>query len=215
MKIDVFDKNGKSVEKMELDESVFGAEPNRALLAQYLRIFDTNQRQGTSSTKTRAEVRGGGRKPWRQKGTGRARHGAISAPIFVGGGKAHGPKFKDVKLKINKKQIKLALFYSLSKANKEKRIFIIPVETLKISPKTKKFENILKDLKIYGKKILLIYSNSKNNSKNLILAVRNIKNLSYQEIRSLNAYDVLSNEILLFIEDALISLKNHYLPNEK
>ena len=198
-----------------LPKEIFEQKSNDILLANYVRVYLVNKRAWSAYARTRGDVAASKRKIYKQKGTGRARHGAISAPIFVGGGKAHGPKFKNVKLKINKKQIKLALFYSLSKANKEKRIFIIPVETLKISPKTKKFENILKDLKIYGKKILLIYSNTKDNSKNLILAVRNIKNLSYQEIRSLNAYDVLSNEILLFIEDALISLKNHYLPNEK
>lgn len=198
-----------------LPKEIFEQKSNDILLANYVRVYLVNKRAWSAYARTRGDVVASKRKIYKQKGTGRARHGAISAPIFVGGGKAHGPKFKDVKLKINKKQIKLALFYSLSKANKEKRIFILPVETLKISPKTKKIEEILKDLKIYGKKILLIYSNTKDNSKNLILAVRNIKNLSYQEVRSLNAYDVLSNEILLFIEDSLISLKNHYLPNEK
>lgn len=198
-----------------LPKEIFEQKSNDILLATYVRVYLVNKRAWSAYARTRGDVVASKRKIYKQKGTGRARHGAISAPIFVGGGKAHGPKFKNVKLKINKKQIKLALFYSLSKANKEKRIFILPEKTIKISPKTKNVENILKDLKIYGKKILLIYSNTKDNSKNLILAVRNINNLSYQEVRSLNAYDVLSNEILLFIEDSLISLKNHYFPNEK
>ena len=161
-----------------LPKEIFEQKSNDILLANYVRVYLVNKRAWSAYARTRGDVEASKRKIYKQKGTGRARHGAISAPIFVGGGKAHGPKLKDVKLKINKKQTRIALFCSLTKANKEKRIFILPEKTLKISPKTKKIEEILKDLKIYGKKILLIYSNTKDNSKNLIRSVINIKNIS-------------------------------------
>ncbi len=198
-----------------LPKEIFEQKPNDILLANYVRVYLTNKRAWSAYARTRGDVQASKKKVWKQKGTGRARHGAISAPIFVGGGKAHGPKFKNVKLKINKKQTRIALFYSLTKANKEKRIFILPTPSLKTPPKTQKFEKNLKDLKIYGKKILLVYSSTNETSKNLILSARNINNLVYSEARSLNAYEVLSSDILLFAEDALASLNKHYLSNEK
>jgi len=198
-----------------LPKEIFNQKPNDLLLANYVRVYLVNKRTWSAFARTRGDVQASKKKIYKQKGTGRARHGAISAPIFVGGGKAHGPKLIDVKLKINKKQIKIALFCALSKANKEKRIFILPDSTVKSSPKTKQMKKALKDLKIYDKKNLLVFSNSKKSSKDLILSARNIKNLTYVEVRTLNAYDVLSNQNILFFEEALINLKTHYLTNEK
>src|SRR3989304_3983770 len=100
MQIDIFDTTGKSVGKVKLEESVFGVKPNKAALAQYVRVFLANKRQGTSKVKTRAEVSGGGKKPWAQKGTGRARQGSIRSPVWVGGGIAHGPKPRDHSLSL-------------------------------------------------------------------------------------------------------------------
>ncbi|OGC47268.1 50S ribosomal protein L4 [candidate division WWE3 bacterium RIFCSPHIGHO2_01_FULL_42_13] len=205
MKIDVFDKNGKSVEKMELDESVFGAEPNRALLAQYLRIFDTNQRQGTSSTKTRAEVRGGGRKPWRQKGTGRARHGSIRSPIWVGGGISHGPQPKDWSLSFPKKMKKVAIVSALSLKQAKKQLKVLDILSFK-KPKTKEMTEILGNLELRGRTLLVI----NKADENILKSTRNIKLLTVSTGETLNGHDLLKNTHVLFLKDAISKVQERY-----
>jgi large subunit ribosomal protein L4 len=197
---------GKEKKTVELPKEVFSVSANPKLLALAVRIYLVNQRQGNVSVKTRGEVIGSTRKIYRQKGTGKARHGAIKAPIFVGGGVAHGPKQKDYNLKFNKKEKKIALFAALSKKLKEKKIFGLEDKALTIEPKTKIFINFLKQLKLSGKNNLIVLLKMEKN--NLILAMRNIPKISFIDIRSLNPYMVLKTNNIIFIENSLEVFKS-------
>lgn len=205
MKIDVFDKKGKSVEKMELDKNVFGVEPNQTLLSQYVRVFRANQRQGTSSTKERSEVRGGGRKPWRQKGTGRARHGSIRSPLWVGGGIAHGPRPKSWNLSLPKRMKRAAIVSALSLKQSKNQVKVLKNLTMK-EPKTKEVVEILKNLKLRGKTLLVL----DKNDANIVKSARNIEKLSVSLGENLNGYDLISNQDVLFLKDAVIKLQEKY-----
>jgi len=197
----VYDINGKEAGSVDLPKEIFSVAASSKLLAQYIRVYLANQRQGTQSTKTRSEVRGSTRKIYRQKGTGRARHGDIKAPIFVGGGIAHGPKPQDSSLKINKKQKRKALFLALSQRFKQGDIYFID-GFLKIKPKTKQFIEILKNLKLDKEKsLLLIYP--KKDAKHLILAARNVKNIDFNEVGSINAYQILKSHKIIFAKETL------------
>ena len=205
MKIDVFDKTGKSVEKMELSESVFGVKPNEALLSQYLRILDSNQRQGTSATKTRSEVSGGGRKPWRQKGTGRARHGSIRSPIWVGGGISHGPQPKDWSLTFPKKMKRQAVVSALSLKQENKQLKVLNDLSFK-KPKTKEMVEILENLKLRGKTLLVVIKSDEN----ILKSTRNIAGLTVSLSENLNGYDLLKNANVLFVKDAIGKVQDKY-----
>ena len=205
MKIDVFDKTGKSVEKMELSESVFGVKPNEALLSQYLRILDSNQRQGTSATKTRSEVSGGGRKPWRQKGTGRARHGSIRSPIWVGGGISHGPQPKDWSLTFPKKMKRQAVVSALSLKQENKQLKVLNDLSFK-KPKTKEMVEILENLKLRGKTLLVVTKSDEN----ILKSTRNIAGLTVSLSENLNGYDLLKNANVLFVKDAIGKVQDKY-----
>lgn len=203
-------KSGKTV---MLPDDIFGTKVNDKLLATSVRVFLTNKRAWSAVAKTRSDVNASKRKIYRQKGTGRARHGAISAPIFVGGGQAHGPKAKNIKLKLNKKQARKAILGALSQAKETNKIYLISESVNKLKPSTKKIEKLLKKLNLYEKKILLICSDDKSN--NLKLSVRNLKNVEFSRADNLNVYQVLSNEILLITQDAIPNLTKHFLRNEK
>ncbi|MFH1827290.1 MAG: 50S ribosomal protein L4 [bacterium] len=210
----LYDASGnKSGKTAILPEDIFGTKVNDKLLATSVRVFLTNKRAWSAVTKTRSDINASKRKIYRQKGTGRARHGAISAPIFVGGGVAHGPKAKNIKLKLNKKQAKKALLGALSRAKEANRIYLISESVNKLKPNTKKIEKLLKKLNLYEKKILLICSDEKSN--NLKLSVRNLKNVEFSRADNLNAYQVLSNEILLIMQDSIPNLTKHFTENEK
>ena len=205
MKVDVFDKTGKSVEKIELSESVFGVKPNEALLSQYLRILDSNQRQGTSATKTRGEVSGGGRKPWRQKGTGRARHGSIRSPIWVGGGISHGPQPKDWSLTFPKKMKRQAVVSALSLKQENKQLKVLNDLSFK-KPKTKEMVEILENLKLRGKTLLVVTKSDEN----ILKSTRNIAGLTVSLSENLNGYDLLKNANVLFVKDAIGKVQDKY-----
>ncbi len=202
----IYDIEGKEEKTVELPKEIFSVSANLKLLAQAVRIYLVNQRQGNVSVKTRGEVIGSTRKIYRQKGTGKARHGAIKAPIFVGGGVAHGPKQKDYNLKFNKKEKKIALFGALSEKLKEKKIFGLYDKALTIKPKTKIFVNFLEHLKLLDKNNLIVLPKMEKN--NLILAMRNIPGVSFVDVRSLNPYLVLKSNNLVFIEKALEVFKS-------
>ncbi len=205
MKIDVLDIKGKSIEKIDLDVSVFGIEPNLKLLTQYLRVLSINKRQGTSSTKTRGEVSGGGKKPWRQKGTGRARHGSIRSPIWVGGGIAHGPKPKLWSLNISKKMRQKAITSALSLKVSRKQLLILDALKFK-EPKTKEMSEVLKNLKVKGN-VLLVLNNSEDN---VLKSARNIKGLNIASVNNLNGFEILKNRNLIFVKDAVIEIEKKY-----
>ncbi len=197
----IYNIEGKEEKTIELPKEIFSVSANPNLLAQAVRVYLVNQRQGNVKVKTRSEVIGSTRKIYRQKGTGKARHGAIKAPIFVGGGIAHGPKQKDYNLKFNKKEKKLALFAALSIKLKEKKIFGLDEKVLIMKPKTKAFVNFLKELKLLGKSSLVIMKKMEKN--NLVLAIRNISGISFVDVNSLNPYLILKSNNLIFIENAL------------
>ena len=193
--VDVYELSGEQVDKFKLDAEIFNAKVRKSLLHQMVVMHMANQRQGTASTKTRAEVRGGGKKPWRQKGTGRARVGSIRSPLWRGGGIVFGPKPRDFSCKMSKKMKKTAIISGLSAKTKDKEIIILRKDIELNQPKTKEIVKILLALKIYNKKILLIYS---KRDENLMRSCRNIKNLKLRLHSDFNTYDVLSSSMVIF-----------------
>ena len=168
-KVDVYDIKGKKVSDVELNEKVFGIEPNEVIVHTVLLNYLANQRQGTQSTKTRSEVSGGGRKPWRQKGTGRARQGSIRAPQWIKGGIALGPKPRSYKYKVNKKERRLAIRSLLSSKVIEKELTVVDKLELK-EIKTKTMVKALKDLKVEGKTLIVLADknlNVENSARNI------------------------------------------------
>ncbi|EKE14711.1 MAG: 50S ribosomal protein L4 [uncultured bacterium] len=197
----VYSIDGKEQKTIELPKEIFAVAENRSLLTQAVRVYLVNQRQGNVKVKTRSEVIGSTRKIYRQKGTGKARHGAIKAPIFVGGGVAHGPKQKDYNLKFNKKEKKIALYGALSIKFKEKKIYGLDEKALIMKTKTKTVFDFLKTLKLFGKNNLVIMKKMETN--NLVLSMRNIPGLSFVDVNSLNPYLILKSSSLIFVENAL------------
>lgn len=206
---DVYDLKGKAVEKLSLPQEIFGAKINPKLMAQAVRVYLTNQRRGTVATKTRGQVQGSTRKVWRQKGTGRARHGAITAPIFVGGGVAHGPKQKDYSLSLPKKMRKAALFSALSAKVHDNDIKFVS-GLAEIAPKTKDMAKLIKNLALDGKntKILLVIHEDKDN---ITRAARNLSGVSYASAKRLNTYEVLHTKMILFMKESVDVLQSHFL----
>lgn len=206
--IPVFNLEGKEEKLVGLPKEIFNVEIKPQLLAQYVRVYLANQRQGTASTKTRGEVAGSTRKIYRQKGTGRARHGAITAPIFVGGGVVGGPKPKDFSLKLNKKQKRKALFSALTLQHKNQNIIGLESSFLDIEPKTKIIFSLFKKIGFDNQKILLVLPKMEKN--NLILSARNIPNISFINISSLNPYKILNSQKIIFVEGGLEVLSLRY-----
>lgn len=200
MKTKVFQQDGKVKGEKELPESVFGAEVNERLLHQVITQFLANQRQGTAKAKGRSEVSGGGKKPWRQKGTGRARAGSNASPIWVRGGKAFGPKPRDYVTTIPKKMKKLALISALSSRAKDEKVII--VEEIKCDePKTRTIDVMLKALSVNDKKTLLV---TDADARNVYLSGRNLRGLEIRSVSELCAYDVMKNDTVIFGNEALI-----------
>lgn len=204
----VYDLKGKAVGRVSLPAEIFGVEEKPKLVAQAVRVYLANQRQGTVSTKTRGEVRGSTRKIYRQKGTGRARHGGIRAPIFVHGGVALGPKPRDLSLSFPQKMKRIALFSSLSSKLKSGEIKVIDVT--KITPKTKVMANALESLDLNGRTLLVTPGGSEQ-FKNLYLAARNVEGVKILPATTLNTYDVLDNKGILITRDSIEVLKKHFL----
>lgn len=201
LSLSIYGIDGKEQKTIELPKEVFAVAENKSLLTQAVRVYLVNQRQGNVKVKTRSEVIGSTKKIYRQKGTGKARHGAIKAPIFVGGGVAHGPKQKDYNLKFNKKEKKIALYGALSIKLKDKKIFGLEEKALSMKPKTKKVFDFLQSLKLFGKNNLVIMKKMETN--NLVLSMRNIPDISFVDVNSLNPYLILKSSSLIFVENAL------------
>ena len=195
-KVDVYDMKGKKVSDVELAEAIFGIEPNEAIVHSVLVNYLANQRQGTQSTKTRAEVRGGGRKPWRQKGTGRARQGSIRAPQWVKGGIALGPKPRSYKYTVNKKERRLAIKSLLSSKVIENELTV--VDKLELAEiKTKTMVKALADLKVEGKTLIVL----PENNKNVLMSARNIEGVKTITLNNINVFDLLKyNNLVLPLE---------------
>lgn len=214
LSIDVFDTKGSVVKKMQLPKEIFGVKLNKQLLAQAVRVYLANQRTGAAWTKTRGEVTGSTRKIYRQKGTGRARHGGIRAPIFVHGGVAHGPKPHDYSLTLPKKMKKQALFCALSAFYQQNSIRVVD-SLQKITPKTKVMVKLLKNLSFDPKNkqnILFVITKEFENAQK---AARNIANVDILQAGQLNAYEVLRHNVLVFPQEAIEILTKHFLRKGK
>lgn len=198
---EVYTAAGTKKGKITLPKVLFGQKPNLKLLAQAVRVHLARRRSGTASTKTRGEVEMTTAKWYRQKGTGRARHGARSAPIFRGGGVAHGPKPRDFDLKIPAKMKNRALASALSAKSQENAILVIDT-TQNFEPKTKKIASLLKKLKIDGQKVLLVHAGEEN----LVRASRNLPNVQILRAQDLNPYEVLNAQKLLLTRSAVEKL---------
>jgi len=194
MKAKIYQQDGTVKGEMELPESAFGAEVNEHLLHQVITSYQANSRQGTAKTKGRSEVSGGGKKPWRQKGTGHARAGSNTSPVWKRGGKAFGPEPRDYSTTIPQKMRKRALSSALSARAQEEKVIVVDEVTCD-SPNTKTIFAMLHALSVAEKKNLLI---TNGEGKNIYLSGRNIKNLKVRPISEINAYDVLNSENIIF-----------------
>lgn len=195
----VWDLSGKEVGVTKLPEEVFGAKVNEALLSQALRVYSANIHQGTRSTKTRAEVRGGGRKPWKQKGTGRARQGSIRAPHWRGGGITFGPKPTDPRLNLPEKMRKAALKSALSSRVED---LMIVSEFKMTEPKTKKIAQALKKLNISGRTLFVLPEHDEKVAR----ASRNIEAVRLTRTTDLNAWEILAADKVVLAQDSLAKL---------
>ncbi len=204
-KIDVYNIEGKKVSDVELKEEIFGIEPNEAIVHSVVVNYLANQRQGTKSTKTRAEVSGGGKKPWRQKGTGRARQGSIRAPHWVGGGIALGPRPRSFKYRVNKKERRLAIRSVLSSKVLENELVVVDSLPLK-EIKTKNMVNALTNLKVEGKTLIVIPEKNENVQK----SARNIEGVKTSLVNTINVYDLLKYKNLVMTLDAVKKLEEVY-----
>jgi len=201
MKQKLLNIKGETVKDIKLNENIFGIEPNNKVLYDAIILTRASLRQGTHKTKVRSEVSGGGRKPWRQKGTGHARQGSIRAVQWRGGGIAFGPVPRDYSKKMNRKERRLALKSALA----VKAADMIILDELKVAtPKTKDMLNILTTLKVSDVKTLIIVNEL---DENIILSSRNLDNVTLLEANEINVLDLIANEKVVITEEALKSIE--------
>ena len=204
-KISVLNMQGSQVSETELSDAVFGIEPNKTAMHTMVVNYLANQRQGTQSTLTRTEVSGGGRKPWRQKGTGHARQGSTRAPQWYHGGVALGPKPRDYRYAVNKKVRRLALKSALSSKVADGDIIVL--EDLKLdSIKTKQVAAILKNLGVEDKALIVL----PENDKNVVISARNIEGVATTFVGAINTYEVLKYTKCIIVKDAVAKLEEVY-----
>jgi large subunit ribosomal protein L4 len=201
----VLNMAGESVGEIELSDAIFGIEPNKIVLHTAVVNYLANQRQGTQSTLTRAEVAGGGRKPWKQKGTGHARQGSIRAPQWRHGGVALGPKPRDYSYTINKKVKKLALFSALSSKVQDNELLVLDSLTVD-GFKTKAILNVLEAIKS-GKKVLIVMPAV---DEKVVVSARNIPGVKTTIVGSLNVYDILNCDTFVVLKDAVTAIEEVY-----
>ena len=203
--IDVLSVDGKKVKELELNENIFGIEPNENIVHSVIVNYMANQRQGTQNTKTRSEVSGGGRKPWRQKGTGRARQGSIRAPQWIKGGIALGPKPRSYRFKINKKERQLAVRSVLSSKVNEKELTVLDKIELK-EIKTAEMAKIMNNLKLTGKTLFVLPGNDVNVQK----SARNIQGVKVSIVDTMNTYDLVKYDNLVLTVDSVKKIEEVY-----
>lgn len=205
VKIDVYDLTGAKAGTMTLSDEVFGAEYNSALIHQVVKAYLANQRQGTKSALTRSEVRGHAKKPWRQKGTGRARHGSTKGPQWRGGGVVFAPKPRDFSQKINKQMKRNAFISAISTKLAENNIIV--VKDLNIAePKTKVMKKVLDDLKVNKSALLVV----KGENENVARASSNLPKVSMCDSDLLNVYQIVATNKLVITQDAIKSIEEAY-----
>ena len=204
-KISVFDMAGNSVAETELADAVFGITPNEAVMHAMVVNYLANQRQGTQSTLTRTEVRGGGRKPWRQKGTGHARQGSIRAPQWTHGGVALGPKPRDYRYALNKKVRRLAMTSALSTKGLDNNMIVLDALTVD-AYKTKTIVAMLKALNVEGKALIV----TADADSKVIKSAGNIKGVKTAAVNTLNVYDILNYDKFIVSKDAVAKIEEVY-----
>ena len=202
--VSVYNMEGKEVGSIELNDAVFGVEVNEHLVHMAVVNQLANNRQGTQSAKTRSEVSGGGRKPWRQKGTGHARQGSTRAPQWTGGGIVFAPKPRDYSFKMNKKEKRIALLSALSSKVADNKIVVLDAFNLD-EVKTKKFAEVMSNLKV-DKALVVI----EGENKNVVLSGRNIPTVKVSATNEINTYDVLKYETLVVTKAAVEKLEEVY-----
>ena len=202
--VSVYNTDGKEVEKLELSDDIFGVEINENVVHKAVVAYLANNRQGTQSALTRSEVRGGGRKPWRQKGTGHARQGSIRAPQWTGGGVVFAPKPRDYSQKVNKREKQIALFSALTSKVQDAKFIV--VDSLKLeAPKTAGFVKVMNNLKAES---ALVVTNERDN--NLVLAARNIQDVKTIPTNGINVYDILKYDSIIITKDAVKAIEEVY-----
>ena len=209
-KVKMLNQNGENIKELKLNDNIWGIEPNDAVLHNAIVLAYANSRKSTASTKTRSEVSGGGRKPWRQKGTGNARQGSIRATQWRGGGIVFGPTpNKNYKKKQNKKERRLAILSALSYKAKDNELIIVDAIDFKTN-KTKEMTNLLSKLNITNNKVLVVVEEL---TENICLASRNLANVKLVTYKEVNAFDLVSADNMLITESALKKLEE-VLTNE-
>lgn len=204
-RVQVFDMNGEKLKQMNVSKEIFGIEPNEVVMHAAVVNYLANQRQGTQSTLTRTEVRGGGRKPWRQKGTGHARQGSIRAPQWRHGGVALGPKPRDYSYSLNKKVKRLAMKSALSSKVAEKNMIVLDKLALE-AYKTKAVVGLFKALEVTGKALIIM---PETNQK-VIKSANNIPGVKTTLVNTLNVYDILNHDKLIITVDAVKKIEEVY-----
>ena len=205
--LNIYRLDGSQAGTVELNNEIFGIEPNKTVMHEVLVAELAELRQGTASTKTRAEVRGGGRKPFRQKGTGRARQGSTRAPHMVGGGVVHGPKPRDYVKKVNKKVRKLALRSALATKINEGNLIVLDDFALE-TPKTKTFVNFAKTLDFAGQKQLFVVNDfTEDRDYNLYMSVRNIEKTFVLDSRELRIFWLIKQDKVILTKEALAAIE--------
>ena len=200
----VYNIEGKEVGTVELNDNIYGVEINENLVHKAVVTYLANGRQGTQSAKTRSEVSGGGRKPWRQKGTGHARQGSTRSPQWTGGGVVFAPKPRHYSVKMNKREKQIALFSALSSKVQDSKFIVVDDLTLD-EVKTAKFVEVLKNLK--ANKALVV---TKDKNENVILSSRNIPNVDTIMSSTINVYDILKHDSLVITKDAALAIEEVY-----
>lgn len=203
--VSVFDMKGKEVEKMDLSEAVFGFEPNASVMNDVVKNQLANKRQGTQSSLTRAEVSGGGRKPWRQKGTGRARQGSTRSPQWTHGGIVFAPKPRSYRYTLNKKVRRIAMKSALSSKVLENEMIVID----KVEMDAYKTKTIVEMLKAVGseRKALIVLP---ENNQHIVSSARNIPGVKTAQVNTLNVYDILNADKFIVIKDAVAKIEEVY-----
>ncbi|WP_313342746.1 50S ribosomal protein L4 [Sedimentibacter sp.] len=204
-KVALYDIKGSQVGEIELNDSVFGVEVNTHVMYEAVKNYLANQRQGTQSAKTRADVRGGGRKPWRQKGTGRARQGSIRAPQWKGGGVVFAPKPRDYSYSIPKKVKRLALKSALSSKVQDQEIIVVDSLTLE-QAKTKEMVKVLQNLKANKKTLIVI----PERDETVVRSAANIPGVKTAYVNTINVYDILNCDSFLITKEAVNKVEEVY-----
>ncbi|MBF7095991.1 50S ribosomal protein L4 [Alkalibacter mobilis] len=204
-KVDVINVKGEKVEELTLKDDIFGIEPNEAAVHQVVVAQLANKRQGTQSAKTRSEVRGGGKKPWRQKGTGRARAGSIRSPLWKGGGVIFAPKPRDYSKKVNKKMNRLAIKSVLSSKVADSEFLVLDALSIE-APKTKEMVNVLENIKAAKKTLILV----KDLDENVYKSARNIPGVKTVTVETINVYDLLDCDCLVTTKDSVEKIEEVY-----